>query len=219
MGRIGWLFSRRNRYDELSATIHEHLEEKIADLMDRGMTQKQAELAARRHLGNVARIEERGREVWSIAWLKSIAIDLKYALRQLLKSPGVTLVAIATLALGTGSCAAVFTLTSAIVLKSLPVPHPERLVTYDLRDGDRMRGVSGPFYKLLRQRQSTSVDLMAWANLAWMKDEKIAVRSGSQSSLEDIQFLSGNSFGVLELQPYLGRGFGNSDEDAPVSFR
>lgn len=216
---MSWLkqvFTRRRRYDELSESIREHLDEKIAELMARGMTREQAETAARREFGNVTQIEERSREVWRVACLESVLADLKYASRQLVKSPGITVVAIATLALGIGASASIFTLTSAIVLKSLPVPHPERLVSYDLRDGDRIRGVSGPFYTLLRQRQTTSTDLMTWTNLAWMKDQKISVRFGSQSSLEDIQFFSTNSFHVLELQPYLGRGFSDQDQDAPV---
>ena len=64
MGWLRQLFSRRRRYDELSESIREHLDEKIADLMDRGMTREEAERAARREFGNVTRIEERSREVW-----------------------------------------------------------------------------------------------------------------------------------------------------------
>jgi hypothetical protein len=58
------LFTRRRRYDELSESIREHLDEKIADLMDCGMTREQAESAARREFGNITRIEQRSREVW-----------------------------------------------------------------------------------------------------------------------------------------------------------
>jgi hypothetical protein len=58
------LFTRNRRYDELSATIHEHLEEKIADLMDNGMPREEAERTARREFGNLTLIEERSREVW-----------------------------------------------------------------------------------------------------------------------------------------------------------
>jgi hypothetical protein len=58
------LFTRRRRYDELSESIREHLEEKIADLMDDGMTRAEAERSARREFGNVVVIEERCREVW-----------------------------------------------------------------------------------------------------------------------------------------------------------
>lgn len=58
------LLSRRRRYDDLSVSIHEHLEEKIAELMENGMTQHEAERAARREFGNVTLIEERSRQVW-----------------------------------------------------------------------------------------------------------------------------------------------------------
>lgn len=207
---------RKRMLADLDQEIREYIEIETRDNIERGMSADQARHAAIRKFGNVAKVKDQTYEVWTVAWLESILADLKYATRKLVKSPGITLVAIATLALGIGASAAIFTLTSAIVLKSLPVPHPERLVSYDLRDGDRMRGVSGPFYTLLRQRQSTSTDLMTWTNLAWMKDEKISVRFGSQSSLEDIQFFSVNSFRVLELQPNLGRGFSDQDEDAPV---
>ena len=79
MGWLRQLFSRRRRYDELSESIREHLEEKIADLMDHGMTREQAERAARREFGNVTRIEERSREVWQWPTLESIWADVRYA--------------------------------------------------------------------------------------------------------------------------------------------
>jgi predicted permease len=208
---------RKRMLADLDQEIREHIEIETRTNIEHGMSPGEARHLAMRKFGNVGKVKDQTYEVWTVAWLESILADLKYATRQLIKSPTITLVAIATLALGIGASAAIFTLTSAIVLKSLPVPHPERLVSYDLRDGDRMRGVSGPFYTLLRQRQSTSIDLMAWTNLAWMRDEKISVRFDSQSSLEDIQFLSVNSFRVLELQPYLGRGFSDQDEDASVT--
>jgi len=70
MGWLRHLFSRRSRYDELAETIREHLDEKIADLMDRGMTRERAESAARREFGNVTRIEERSRAAYRAAVLR-----------------------------------------------------------------------------------------------------------------------------------------------------
>jgi hypothetical protein len=72
MNWLKQLFSRRRRYDELSASIREHLDEKIADLMDRGMTREEAERTAHREFGNVTRIEERSREVWQWPTLESM---------------------------------------------------------------------------------------------------------------------------------------------------
>jgi len=70
---MAWsLFSRRRRYSDLSASIHEHLEEKIDELMEEGMSRPQAEKAARRAFGNVALIEQRSREAWQWPVLESI---------------------------------------------------------------------------------------------------------------------------------------------------
>jgi len=97
MSWLGQLFSRRRRYDELSESIREHLDEKIADLMDRGMTQDQAEQAARREFGNVTRIEERSREVWQWPTVELVLADVKLSLRRLRNSPGFTMTVILTL--------------------------------------------------------------------------------------------------------------------------
>jgi hypothetical protein len=86
MNWLKQLSTRRRRYNELSESIREHLEEKIADLMDRGMTREEAERTACRDFGNVTWIEERSREVWQWSTLESILSDSKYSLRQLQES-------------------------------------------------------------------------------------------------------------------------------------
>lgn len=128
--------------------------------------------------------------------------DLRFALRQLYKSPGITLIAVMTLALGIGANTAVFTLTWAVILKGLPVPHPARLVEYEMRNGDSMIGLSGPEYAALRHRQKVCTDLLAWAS------DSASVRNGNALERRlHIQLLSGNAFHVLEMQPYLGNFF------------
>jgi hypothetical protein len=100
MNWLTQLFGRRRRYEELSATIREHLDEKIADLTDRGMTWEQAEQAARREFGNVTLIEERSREVWQWPTLESILSDANSGFRQLRKAPGFSAIVVIILALG-----------------------------------------------------------------------------------------------------------------------
>lgn len=128
MGWLQQLFSRRRRYDELSETIREHLDEKIADLMDRGMTREQAERTARREFGNVTRIEERSREVWQWPTLESIWADVKFAQRQLRRSSAFSVTAVLTLALGIGVSTAIFSLIESFLLHPLPYPDANRLV-------------------------------------------------------------------------------------------
>ena len=77
------LLSRKRRYDDLSASIRAHLEEKVEELMEDGMSRKEAERTARKDFGNVTLIEERSRETWQWRRLESMAADLKFALRRL----------------------------------------------------------------------------------------------------------------------------------------
>src|ERR1039457_1899728 len=88
MQTLGKLFSRRRRYDDLSVSIQEHIQERAEELMEEGMARKQAEQAARREFGNVALIQQRSREVWHWSALESILADLNLTFRRLKKSPG-----------------------------------------------------------------------------------------------------------------------------------
>ena len=102
------ILSRGRRYAELSESIQEHLEEKIDELMEEGMAREQAEQTARREFGNVSLIEERSREAWQWLTLESMLADVRFAARQLARSPGFTSVAVITLALGIAVNATMF---------------------------------------------------------------------------------------------------------------
>jgi predicted permease len=122
------IFTRGRIYDELSESIQEHLDERIEDLMEEGVTRQQATQTARREFGNVSVVEQHSREVWQFSLLESIWTDIRYALRQLRKSPGFAITAIGLLGVGIGSTAAVFSLVDAILLKPLTYPEVGRIV-------------------------------------------------------------------------------------------
>lgn len=126
------LFTRRRRYNELSESIREHLDEKVADLMDRGMTREQAEQTARREFGNVTRIEERSREAWQWQRLESLLADLNHVCRRLGRSPGFAFTVVVTLAIGIGANTAVFSVLNSVLLRPLPYPEPQQLVSLRL---------------------------------------------------------------------------------------
>ena len=127
MRLLAQLFSqRRRRYDELSESMNEHLEEKIADLMESGMAREQAERAARVEFGNVAAIAERSREVWQWAMVETLWADAKFACRQMRKAPAFTITCLLTLALGIGANSAVFSTINTILLHPLPYQDPGR---------------------------------------------------------------------------------------------
>ena len=199
------IFLRRRMAGELSEEMQQHLEEKIEALVAEGMPREEAIHAARRAFGNATLLEQRSREVWMWPWLESILADVKFALRQLRKSPGFTATVILTLALGIGANTAIFSLTYAILLRSLPVTNPNRLVRYTFSNGNMDIGQSGPSYDELRRRV-TVADLMAWSSMLLTRTSK-----GSVKEIHGA-LMSGNGFAVLQLQPYIGRSFGEQDD-------
>src|SRR3954469_8218276 len=129
MKSITRAFTRRLRYDDLSVSIQEHMEEKIDDLVAGGMSRRLAEQTARREFGNVMLMEQRSREVWQWPALESILADLKFALRRLRKSPGFAVTVLLTLAIGIGANTAVFSVIDTVLIRPLPYPHSEQLVS------------------------------------------------------------------------------------------
>lgn len=129
---MGWLqqiWFRRRRYDELSASIREHLEEEIENLMEDGLSREEATRRAHRAFGNVTSIEEQSREAWGWQRLESLLGDVRYAFRQLRRNRGFTATVVLTLALSIGANTAIFSIVNALLLRSLPYAHPERIGT------------------------------------------------------------------------------------------
>ncbi len=123
---------RRRRYDDISVSIQEHIDERIDELMEEGMPREEAERTARRDFGNVALLKERSREVWQWQWLESLLADLKHVLRRLARSPGFALTVVLTLAIGIGANTAVFSVINSVLIRPLPYPQPRQLVAMHL---------------------------------------------------------------------------------------
>lgn len=217
------LFSRRDIYDDLSEEIQQHLEEKIEALVADGMRREDAEHAARREFGNVTLLEEQGRDAWQWPTLESVWADLRYALRQLRKSPGFAITVILTMALGIGANTAIFTLVHSILMKSLPVGDTKSLY----RIGDAFKdcclssgldNANGDFdifsyegYRHLRESTPEFEQLAAMQAASPL----ISVRRGSNTAKsEPGEFVSGNYFSTFGIGAFAGRVLTDADDKA-----
>src|SRR5438874_13702402 len=203
------LLTRRRRYNELSESIREHLEEKISDLMDDGMTRAEAERSARHKFGNAALIEERSREVWQWSTIESTCADLGYAASKLRKSPAFTITCLLTLALGIGANTAVFSAINTILLHPLPYRDPGRLVlvTESLpMEGSKDIGVSAQEY--LDYRSQNSV----FSETAAFETADFNLTGTGEPRRINAARISASVLPLLEVAPDIGHNF-SPEED------
>jgi predicted permease len=210
---MNWIpsFFRRGRlYDDLSEEIRLHIEERTEQLMREGLSRAEAAQQARVAFGNRTVVEERSREVWQWPTLESIWADVRFALRQLRRSPGFTVAAVLTLALAIGANSVVFGVLEALIIRPLNVPQPQSLYGIE-RGPDKAANESYPDYLDLRDRNH-SFDALALYIIS-----PAGLDTGNNPSQVMGYEVSGNYFDVLRIQPWLGRFFHGADEHGPNS--
>ena len=208
MNWLRQLISRRRRYDELSESIREHLDEKIADLMDRGMTQEQAESTAHREFGNVTRIEERSREEWQWPTLESLWADVRFALRQLQRNPGFTATVGLVLSLGVCASVSIFAFVNAALIKPLPYQNPNRLVVlYETTTMGKQFHLSYPDFLDWKRNNSVFQSIAVYGNHGFT----LKTPAGSQAV--DGTSVSAGFFEQLGVTPMIGRNFRPADDE------
>jgi predicted permease len=231
------LFLKRNLEQELADEIQSHLEMQIEDNQRQGMSPDEARYAALRKFGGVDQVKETYRDRRGLPFLETLFRDLGYGARMLRRSPMVTTVAILSLGLGIGANTALFSVVDAVLLKTLPVESPDRLVIFEWQAARAfrisgmsgtsnvavppdMRGLSLFRYEVIQRIQQARIaagaetpltDLFAFGPIS-----DLTVKVDDQAESIKGQAVSGGYFAGLRLQPSLGRAI-TDDDDRPTA--
>ena len=173
------LFRFLQRKSDLREELESHLKMAIADRIARGESPVDARASAMREFGNVPLIADVTRRQWGWLRLELLIQDVRYALRQLTKSPGFTLAVMMILALGIGANTAVFSVMNAVLMRMLPVSRPRGLYYVQLANGesqppgadetgDLYTPFSEPVFESLRQRTDVFEELIAYVPLSFI---------------------------------------------------
>jgi len=201
------MFGRKRKLDDFASEIQAHLQLEIERLRDQGLSEEQARATARRSFGNVMHAEEHFYESCRWLWLDHFWQDVRYGLRTLRKSPGFSAVVALTMALGIGATTAIFSVVDAALLRPLPYPQPEQLVTIedDLPGGGaRDVGMSEPEWQDLHRS-----GIFEFISPTWFDENNLT--GSSHPERVRLLIVAPNYFALLGVKPRLGRAFNPED--------
>jgi predicted permease len=234
ISRLRGLFGQSETNREFREEVQTHIELLKDRLMHQGMSREEAAKAAVRQFGNPVLVEQRHRDARSFLWFATVFQDVRYGVRMLAKNPGLTAIAITSLALGIGANTAIFTLAKAALFDALSVPQPGqlRLLAYaqDVRsvvqhdwgdfytDGQGrtvIASFSYPAYRELERRDRSLGDLFAFVDLSQF--EHLSATIDGHAEVVTAELVSGNFFQGMRVGTALGRPIEPADDSLPGS--
>ncbi len=203
---------------DVDAELEMHLEMKARELTDDGLGPEEAHREARRRFGNLASIRRQcvaaqsriARVAARNDWIGALLSDLRYAVRALRKSPGFTIVAALSLALGIGATSTIFSVTNAVLLRPPPFEDPERLVRVGelMQDGRVSLVRMGTFRAWTEQNQVfEQMGMYSGGGRNGPGLVRMTLPGGDGPEPVRVQFIGSNMFRVLDVQPIVGRTF------------
>ncbi len=208
LSRLAGLLKIRRLERDVEEELRAHLEMRAQDNVAAGMSPEEARYDAQRRFGNSTLVKEDTRAMDIVGWIETTGQDLRYAARMLLRTPGFTIVAILTLALGVGANTAIFSIVNAVLLHSLPYPDPDRLVRIFFNEpGLGLRDVrfSKPELDDLLTRAGVFEDVSP------IYEGSENLTGGKQPERIDGVNGSFSYFSMLGVTPQIGRLFGPQD--------
>jgi predicted permease len=211
--RILGLFDGRRSDDDFSAELESHIALHTDDGVRAGLTPEEARRQALLRLGGTEQARQAQRQQRTLPWVDSLLQDTRYGLRTLRRSPGFTITAVFTLALGIGACTAIFSLVNAVLIRSLPYGDPEGLVYLFTPNphipvpADVMTPSYADFYDLKQQSHS-------FADMTAFEQATFNIALGGLVQRMGAARVDERFFATLQSTPELGRAIG-ADENRP----
>jgi putative ABC transport system permease protein len=196
-------FHRSQTENEMEEELRAHIAHRADDLERFGLDRAEAERRARIEFGGQERFKEECREAIAGNFIDTLLQDVRFSFRMLRKSPGFTVVAVLTIALGIGATTAIFSVVDATLLHPLPYPHAEQLVSIedDLPGiGAQDVGMSEPEWQDLQHS-----GIFEYTSPAWYDDNNLT--GLSQPTRVRLTIVAPDYFAILGVKPQLGRGF------------
>jgi predicted permease len=204
------MLGRKRKLDDFSSEIDAHIQLETERLREQGLSEEEARTAARRTFGNVMHAEEHFYESSRSLWWDHFWQDVRYGLRMLRKSPGFTAIAVLTIALGIGATTAIFSVVDAALLRSLPYPQPEQLVSIedDLPGvGAHDVGLNEPEWQDLQHS-----GIFKYVSPTWFDENDLT--GSSEPARVRVLIVAPNYFALLGVKPQMGRIF-NPEDHSP----
>jgi predicted permease len=206
--RLSGLVGNRPANDDIAAELDSHVQMHIDDNLRAGMNPQEARRQALIRLGGREQTQQAVRERNTLPWVETFAQDLRFAFRQLRKSPGFTAVVIVTLALGIGVNTALFSIVNTVLLHPIALPHPEELVAVDASKPNFEHGsISYPNFRDWQR------DNRSFAALAVFRHRGFLLTGTGESERLHGDLVSSDLFSALGVQPVIGRLFAPGEDE------
>jgi predicted permease len=211
--RLRSILRGRRVEQELDEELQFHLGHKIEEGIANGLSPKEARYAAMRAMEGLEQRKEEMRDMRRIHWLTDFLDDAHYAIRSLHRTSGFTTFVVITLALGIGMTSGTFSMVDALIFRPYPVPHPGGVVTLVSTTHDSsFDDFSYREYLDIRGKTKSYDGVIANAD---MEAVGFSAEPGATPRVRGGMMVSGNYFHVLDVEPRLGRGFREDEDQVP----